>query len=125
MQDKYVDILLDYNTANENDFYFTSRYYESIRRILKPETLILGTKMVLQKGSRSHKRYWARYPEGSSDMMRFSGTEADLQSLGFRVSSKVVDSLRDAQKTFSFSCLEDGERLDSIFYRAKRNLCTP
>lgn len=115
-----VDLMLDYFCVNENDIYFTSRYYDSMEPYFKANTTVLGTMMVLPKNAKSRKRYHERYPEGSLECMDFSVTEQDLQKHGFRVSSKLIVSARDTQKQFSFACLEEGEQLDCIYYKAKR-----
>lgn len=116
-----VDLMLDYFSVNENDIYFTSHYYDSIAPYFKSNMTILGAMMVLQKNAKSRKRYHERYPEGSSNCMDFSITERDLRNHGFRVSSRQIASVRDTQKQFSFVCLEEGEQIDCVYYKATRN----
>jgi len=120
LKDKCIDLMLDYFSVNENDFYFTSHYYDSMNRYMKANASVLGAMMVLQKNSKSRKRYHEHYPEGSVDCMDFSATEQDLRDHGFHVSSKLISSAKNTQRQFSFACLEPGEQIDCIFYRAKR-----
>ena len=115
-----VDLVIDFFSSSEHDFYFPQPYYEAFGALLAPDAQVIGTVMTLPAGAKSRPRYHQKYPEGTPHLMDFSHLEGALSALGYAIKTEEVGAVLKTQDKFSFVCHLSGEKMSFLWYTASR-----
>lgn len=115
-----VDVVVDFFSSNEHDFYFKDFYYDSMNPYLKENVSVFGATMALRQDAKSRRLYEKRYPEGNKDLMMYPAMEENLKKNGFQISNKKVGSVKKSQNMLSFSCHLNGEEMSFLYFEGHR-----
>lgn len=115
-----IDVVVDFFSSNEHDFYFKNQYYDELDPYLKQTARVFGASMDLDCHAKSRKLYEKKYPEGNKDLMQYPVMERNLKENGFSVSHKKIGSVRKSQNMLSFSCHLNGEEMRFYYFEAQR-----
>lgn len=115
-----VDVVIDFFSSSEHDFYFPEPYSDHIEPLLGKNAKVIGTVMALPPVARSRKRYHQKYPEGTAELMNFARLQAAYGKLGWRVKSKEIGAVMQTQDAYSFVCHLNGEKMSFVYYEAEK-----
>lgn len=121
LMDGCVDVIVDFFSSTEHDLYFKGRYYEAMNPYLKADACVLGVMMDMNVNAKSRQLFAGKYPEGSSELMRYKLTEKELIKQGFAVENHLLGAVWKTQDQFIFSCHLNNEELRFIYFKGKRN----
>lgn len=115
-----IDVVVDFFSSHEHDFYFKTRYYDRMAPYLTKDAKAFGVTIDMNVTAKSRKLFAKKYPEGTADLMRYPILEQNLKENGFQVEKRQLGSVCKSQNMFSFSCHLDGEEMRFLHFKAER-----
>lgn len=113
-----VDLFLSFYGEDEFAFYHKEAEIKSIKALLKPEALLIGSYFSYEINSQSHKNLLAKYPEGSLKMINLAFLKEAYAACDYLLEEKKIGTVRETKKHHSFTCHVDGDAMTIYYWKA-------
>lgn len=115
-----VDICVDFFNCSEWAFYHQETFPQSMRRLMAPDSQVVGSYMEVDQFSKSMKNFYEKYPESGPNLHIFQGICQDWKAQRFQMRWELLGAIKKTQNSYSFTCHVDGDDLRFYVYHAQR-----
>ena len=121
-----VDVLIDFFSSNEHQFYNQSSLLDEVKDFLAPASHIVGTYFYLPDGQRSVHNLLRNYPEACRSNFSLPAFKMAIRRSGFaKVDDSLIGRTSNVGANWCFGFMEEGDDIALLSFLCKRNTLDP